>query len=243
MIVALVKKEISGFFSNPISLLSIGILVIVAFLFLWIFPESSYVTYGLGSPDLYFTFLAYLFLFIVPIFSVGFLAGEFQQGTEVLLRSLGLDWKHVIIAKFLSALVVIFMILILSSIHLFVVSDISFSSTLSLGQILSGFAGLVGVGACYAALSIMVTSFVEQTSLSILLAIILCFAFYTGLNIISQLPVFDGNPSLILDRLSLSYHTDQLGRGILRLATLLYFPTLITWSLWISSIKLNAKQV
>ena len=239
----LLRKELISFWSNSFSLVALGVLIILSFLFLWIFPDSSYLTYGLATFDLYFQYVSYLLLFVVPAFAVGLMSHEYVYGTEILLRSLGVNGIKVVGTKFLAALLVLILIMTLLSIHLYVIGDLAVENMDSTRQIFIGHLGLIIIGACYASLSIMVASFTEQTTSSLLVSIIVCFLFYSGFNILSGIPIFEGNIDYLLDRFSLTYHTGQLSSGILRMSTLLYCPLLILWSLWVASSNVNEKYV
>ena len=89
----------------------------------------------------------------------------------------------------------------------------------------------------------MVTSFVQQTTASFMISVFVCFMLFSGFNLLSDLPLFQGDFDFWLERLSLSYHADQIGRGILRLSTLVYFVALVVWSIWLASVRLNTKEV
>lgn len=241
---ALIIKEFRDYWSNSFGLISVAVLLLLTFLFLWIFPDSNYLSYGLSEGDLYFQFFSYLLLFAVPAYTVGFLANEYRYGTEELLRSLQIDWKTALLAKFVAALLVLMMILILSSTHLIVIYQLNLNvSTIPFFQILGSYIGLIGVGACYVAISLMVTSFVQQTTASFVISVFVCFMLFSGFSLLSDLPIFQGDLDFWLERLSLSYHADQIGRGILRSSSIVYFIGLVTWSIWLASFRLNTKEV
>ena len=150
--IALITKEWKDFWSNSFSLVSVGVIILLTFLFLWIFPDSNYNSYGYAEGDLYFVFMSYLLLFIVPAFAVGFLATEYRYGTEELIRSLGIPWRSALIAKFLAALLVMILILLLTYAHLWVVDDLAITEKgSSISQTVSSYIGLLGIGGVYIA--------------------------------------------------------------------------------------------
>ncbi len=244
MIAALIKKEIKDFWSNGFGLLAVGVLIVLAFLFLWVFQDSNYLSYGLADSALYFQFFSYLMLFLVPAFTVGFLANEYRFGTEELLRSLQVDWTKALIAKFFGGLSVVLLVLLLTSVHLFVVYQLSITpQEFPLSQIIGSYLGLIGIGACYIAITLCITAYVQQTAAAFILSVALCFMIYTGISLISDLAMFYGGLDFWIERFSLSYHADQIGRGILRLSSVIYFIALITWCIWLAAYRLNTKEV
>lgn len=240
----LILKEIRDFWDNVFGITSLAILLVVTFLILWIFPDSGYLSYGLAEGDLYFQFMSYLLLFIVPAFAVGFLASEYRYGTEELLRAMGINWRQVLLAKFIGAFFILLFVLLLTSVHLFVVYDLTLTdSSIPVAQLIGSYIGLIGVGACYICLALMITSFIEQTTASYIITVFVCFMLYSGLSLIGQIPAFAGGVDFWMDRISLSYHTDQIARGILRLSTVFYMVSLCIWSLWLAALRLNTKEI
>ncbi len=242
--VALIKKEWKDFWTNSFSLVSVGVIILLTFLFLWIFPDSSYDTYGYAEGDLYFVFMSYLLLFIVPVFAVGFLAAEYRYGTEELIRSLGVKWSSALLAKFIAAMLVLILILILTYAHLWVVGDLSITDKGSgASQTISSYIGLLGIGGVYIALSLLITAYVRQTTASYLLSVFVCFMIYIGISWIGALDIFSADLQYSIDRWSLSYHADQLARGILRLSSIIYVSGLIIWALWMAAYRLNTREI
>jgi len=241
---SLIIKELKDFSSSSFSIFAVALMIILTYSLLWVFPDSSYTSFGLAEGDLYFEFLSYLSLFVVPIFSVGFLANEYKYGTEELLRSLSISWRRILGAKFFAALVILILILALTSVHLIVVYQLSMSGQpFYWRQVLASYVGILGMGACYISISLMITSFVEQTTMSLLISVVICFFLYSGLSIISELPSFEGGLDYWLDRLSLSFHAEQISRGVLRLSSIVYIVLLTIWSLWVAAHRLSTKEV
>lgn len=242
--IALIIKEWKDFWSNSFSLISVGVIILLTFLFLWIFPDSSYATYGYAEGDLYFVFMSYLLLFIVPAFAVGFLASEYRYGTEELIRSLGIRWSRALLAKFIAALLVLILILFLTYTHLWVIGDLEIVDKGSgLQQTLSSYTGLLGIGGVYIAVSLMITSYARQTTASYLISVFICFMMYIGISWIGALDIFSADLQYGIERWSLSYHADQLARGILRLSSIIYVSALIIWSLWMAAYRLKTREI
>ncbi len=243
MMFGLIRKEINDFWSNGFGLFSIGILILLAFLFLWIFPDTSYPSYGLAEADLYFEFMSYLLLFVVPAYSVGLLANEYKHGTTELIRSLSIPWSKIVLAKFCTAILILGLILVLTVPHLMVVDIVASRESMHFSQRIGSYVGLIGAGACYAAISILITSYIEGVIASFITSVFVCFLIHSGLSILAELPIFSGGPDFWLDHFSLNFHTDHLARGVLRLSSIVYFTLLISCSIWAAALHLKYKEV
>ena len=101
---AVIKKELKNYFLSPIGYVVIGI-------FLLAFSSFFYLTtIGQSSIDLtylfYYTAL-YGLMFIVPLLTMWTFSGERKSGTDQLLLTSPVSMLGVVIAKFLSALLLI----------------------------------------------------------------------------------------------------------------------------------------
>ena len=116
---AVFKKELKSYFLSPIGYVVIGI-------FLLCFSIMFYLTaFTAGSVDLgglyYYTAL-YGLIIIIPILTMRMFAEERKNGTEQLLLTLPTSMFSVVMGKFLAALTVIVITLILSFMFFGIVS-------------------------------------------------------------------------------------------------------------------------
>lgn len=242
--ITLILKEWKDFWSNGFSVISIAIILLLTYLFLWIFPDSNYESYGYAEVDLYFILMSYVTLFVVPIFAVGLLSKEYEYGTDELLRSLGITWNRALLSKFITSLLVICTILLLSGVHIWVLQDLELTpGTTSLSQLIGSYLGLLGVAGTYAAISLMITSFIKQTTASYVVSVFVCFMLFIGIDWISNLEWWSSEVQYQLEILSLSWHADQLARGILRVSSIIYVSAIIIWALWVASYRLSTREL
>src|ERR1035437_1914545 len=98
------NKEITGFFSSLVAYITIGIFLLVAGLFLWVFPDTSILEYGYAGLESLFNIVPYLFMFLIPAITMRSLAEERKEGTFELLATRPLtDWQ-IILGKYLASL-------------------------------------------------------------------------------------------------------------------------------------------
>ena len=115
---AILKKEFKSYFLSPIGYVVIGI-------FLFVFSVFFYLTaIGNGSVDLgalyYYTAL-YGLIIIAPILTMRMFAEERKTGTEQLILTSPVSMVGVVFGKFLAAMCVIIITLIISIMYLFIV--------------------------------------------------------------------------------------------------------------------------
>lgn len=116
---AVFKKEFKSYFLSPIGYVVIGI-------FLFAFSVFFYLTtIATGTVDLgglyYYTAL-YGLMIIVPILTMRMFAEERKNGTEQIILTSPINMISVVMGKFLAALGVIIITLIMSFIYFFIIS-------------------------------------------------------------------------------------------------------------------------
>ena len=108
---AVYKKELKSYFLSPIGYVVIGILLLVCSVFFYLTTVSS------GSVDLgglYFYVALYGLIITVPILTMRMFAEERKTGTEQLILTSPVSITGVVLGKFLAAMAVITIALIIS---------------------------------------------------------------------------------------------------------------------------------
>ena len=112
------KKEFKSYFLSPIGYVVIGIFLFVFSLFFYILvPQSGSVDLG----SLYYYTALYGLMIIAPILTMRMFAEERKTGTEQLLLTSPTSMISVVLGKFLAALSVIIITLLVSFIYFFIV--------------------------------------------------------------------------------------------------------------------------
>ncbi len=101
---AVIKKELKNYFLSPIGYVVIGIFLLAfsSFFYLTTVSQSS-----MDLTYLFYNTALYGLMFITPLLTMWTFAGERKSGTEQLLLTSPVSMLGVVIAKFLSALILI----------------------------------------------------------------------------------------------------------------------------------------
>jgi len=108
---AILKKELKSYFLSPIGYVVVGIILFMFTIFFYI------TTVAYGSVDLtymYFNGLVYGLIIAVPLLTMRMFAEERKTGTEQLILTSPVSMVGVVLGKFLAALGVIFIALLIS---------------------------------------------------------------------------------------------------------------------------------
>ena len=239
----LIIKELKEFSYSYFGIGSMVLFILLSYAFLWIFPQSSYTSYGFSDPQNYFSFLSFLFLFIVPLISVGMITKEFSLGTFELLRTQDITWTQIVLSKFIALMCYVTILILLTVVHLYVLQEVSpEGKVIGSGQLLGSILGVILLASVYGTISLWIASWVEHSIMAIIISIIVCFLFYAGFGFLSELEWLKVGWGYFLKTISLQWHADQLSRGVLYFSTIVYTLSICAVSMYGTMISLARKN-
>ena len=116
---AVFKKELKSYFLSPIGYVVVGILLLVCTVFFYL-TTVQYGSVELGA--LYFYAVLYGFFIIIPILTMRMFAEERKSGTEQLILTSPVSIAGVVFGKFLAAMSVIAVALVVSFMYFGIVN-------------------------------------------------------------------------------------------------------------------------
>ncbi|WP_411272845.1 gliding motility-associated ABC transporter permease subunit GldF [Daejeonella sp.] len=239
---AILFKEISGFFSSLVAYITIAAFLIVTGLFLWVFPESSILEYGYAGLESFFNIAPFIFMFLIPAITMRSLAEEQKDGTFELLATRPLtDWD-IVFGKFGAALVIVVLTLFPTLIYYFTVYQLGVvKGNVDTGAVIGSYIGLVLLGSAFVSLGLFASSFGKNQIIAFTLAVFLCFLFFSGFDSFSQLDSLQKFSSY-LSGLGINQHYQSISRGVLDTRDLTYFLSFCFSFLLLTKTMLGARK-
>jgi ABC-2 type transport system permease protein len=236
------NKEITGFFSSLVAYITIGIFLLVAGLYLWVFPESSILDYGYAGLESLFNIVPYLFMFLIPAITMRSLAEERKEGTFELLATRPLtDWQ-IILGKYFACLVIVFAALLPTVIYYITVYQLGFTKgNIDSGAVIGSYIGLFLLGGAYVAIGIFASSISTNQIISFTIAVFLSFFAFSGFDSISQLLSFQSINTFLIN-LGINEHYQSISRGVLDTRDLIYFISFIAVFLVLTKTVLGGRK-
>lgn len=154
------KKEFKTYFLSPIGYVALGIFLAMYSLFFFI-TTIYYGTVDLG--DLYFATARYGLLLIVPILTMRMFAEERKSGTEQLLLTSPRSITSIVLGKFLAAVSVVVISLIMSIMYYIIVS---FFGKASISTVLVTMLGFLLVSMAAISIGMIASSITENQIIS-----------------------------------------------------------------------------
>jgi ABC-2 type transport system permease protein len=217
---AIARREMRAYFTTPIAyIVVIFFLVVTA---AWFFYGQQFFAQGVASLRGYFSLWPILYILLLPAITMRSWAEERRQGTAEILLTLPFRERELVLGKFAASLGLLLVTMVLSiGVPLSVAPLGSFEpgqiATQYLGVLLLGCAGLAG-GQLISALS--------SNQISAFLFSVVFLLFITLIGQIPSIVVLPAWIATVLSRVSLDYHFDSFGKGVLDTRAALYFIVL-----------------
>lgn len=237
---SLFKKEIKIFFGSLTGYLALLVFLLLAGLFLWVFPGNYNIPdNGYATLEGFFSLAPWLYLFLIPAITMRFIAEEKKTGTLEVLLTRPLADMQLIVAKFMAGLVLVTCSLLPSLIWFLSVYLLGNPvGSIDAGATWGSFFGLYFLAAIYLAIGIFASSISENQIISFILAIVLSFIFYLGFDFIAGTGIsYILTP--VLEWLSINNHYLSASRGVIDLRDVIYFAGMTLIFLWITRIFLR----
>jgi ABC-2 type transport system permease protein len=237
---SLFKKELKIFFGSLTGYLALLVFLLVAGLFLWVFPGSYNIPdNGYATLEGFFALAPWLYLFLIPAITMRFIAEEKRSGTLEILLTRPLSDMKLISAKFLAGLVLVTFSLIPTMLWFLSVYLLgSPVGSIDTGATWGSFFGLYFLAAIYLSIGIFSSSLTENQIISFILAMALSFVFYLGFDFIAS----SGIPYLLeqlFEWLSINNHYQSASRGVIDMRDVIYFTGMTFIFLWLTRINLR----
>ena len=166
--IAILKKEISIFFSTLIGYLIITLFLSVNSILLWTdISQFNIIDYGYADLDMFFFVSPILLLLFIPSISMRSFSEEYNSGTIELLITKPINILEIILAKFFAIMTVIFISLIPTIFY--VISIYYLGETignLDLAAVLGSYIGLILLSILFTSISIFCSSLYKNQIIS-----------------------------------------------------------------------------
>lgn len=211
---SLFLKEINAFFGSLVGYLVIVLFLIALGLIVWVFPETSVLSYGYADLEALFTYTPYVFIFLVPALSMRAISEERKTGTWELLRTSPLSLVQIVLAKYLALVVLVCVAVLPTILYLFSIIQLGDPvGNIDQASFMGSWLGLIGIGAVFAAVGLLTSALTSQQVVAFVMGVFFCFVLYFGFTAVSELQL--GIWSDWAEELSLSYHYSNLSRGVI----------------------------
>lgn len=240
--IEVLRKEFNGFLDSLIAYVVISVFLTGIGLLMWVFPDTSVLSYGYADMDTLFSLGPYVFLFLIPAITMRTFAEEKKSGTlELLFTSPLSDWD-IILGKFLAGFLMVLFALIPTVIYYFSLVQLGNPpGNIDTAGVMGSYVGLGLLGAVFTAIGVFASSLSGNQIVSFVVAVFLCFFIYTGFGSLAAIDVW-GTWSYFLIQLGVLHHYDALSRGLIDTRNLIYFFSVIAVMLLATKLVIGSRK-
>ena len=250
-IVAIADKELRSYFVSPIAYVVVGLF---ALLFGWFFvaslsvmvrfsmqagmfgggPQSININEFMLRPMLANT--AIVLLFFLPFLTARAYAEEKKSGTIELLLTSPLSDLEIILGKFLGVLTLFVLMLAVTALHMVI---LFWYGEPELGPMLSGYLGLLLMGASFISVGLLVSSATRNQ----IVAGVVTFAVLLLFWILSWMADSVGpTTQAVLSYLSILEHFDDFSKGVIDTRHIAYYVSFVAFGLFLTAKAVDTER-
>ena len=236
---AIFKKEFNSFFASTIGYIVISLFLLINSLLLWFF-KGDWNIFNTGFADLqaFFELIPWFLIVLTPAITMRFFSAEYANGTIEILKTRPLTAWQVVLGKFFSGWVVVFLSLLPTILYAIAISNLAQPEIIDWGSIMGSYFGLFLVAATFTSIGIFTSLLFKNELISFLIGMLLNFLLYYG---IEQLAVWYTKLPEWIQYLGMYEHYKSLGKGVVDSRDLVYFVSLGFIFLWLTKNKFAEK--
>jgi len=200
------------------------------------YPQRIDLILGVFAP--LFSSNSIIFLLVIPPLSMRLFAEEKKSGTIELLFTYPVKDIHVVIGKWLAAITILLVMLILTLPAPFLA--FKFAGSSEWGPVLSGYLGMFLMGVSFLSLGVLISAVSENQIVAIIVSYGALLGFwFLGWAVDPNSPKKIGN---VLNELSVIKHLDNFIRGVIDTKDIAYYVLFIFVTVFLTTRVLESKR-
>jgi ABC-2 type transport system permease protein len=220
-VIAIYKKELRDLLSGYTGSILLSCTLLVAGLWLWAFnSDANLLNYGFVDLAPFFTVMPPLFLLLAAALSMGSFSLEHQRGTIELLETRPLSYRQLFWGKWL-AIASLLALTLLATISMPLTLDFlaQAGDSMDLGSTLNGYLGLLLLAVMFVSIGTSCSALVKNPVVAFVISAFLMALIFYGPDGLTGVTA----NNLTIEKWGGLYHYRTLVRGILDVASLVYF--------------------
>jgi ABC-2 type transport system permease protein len=226
-------KELKSFFNSPVAYVILTLFLLIAG---WFFSSGLFLINQAELRDLFSVVIPLAYLFFIPAITMRVIAEEKKSGTLELLVTLPVRDAEIVLGKYFAAFLLLAAALLMT---------FSYPLTLAMlgdpdgGAILGGYFGLLLMGGSYLAIGVFTSGLTQNQIVAFITGFVLMFVFF----MLDKVVIFFPGPiASVLEYLSMTYHLENIARGIVDTRDIVYFSSVITVFLFLAVRTLESRR-
>ncbi len=226
------RREMAAYFFSPMAYIVISVFLLLTG---WFFTSDLFLSDN-SSLRSVMNVIPFIYIFFIPAISMRLISEEKKSGTIELLVTLPISDIDIVLGKYFAALgllVVSILFTLPYALTIIMLGDPD------IGMMISGYVGLVLMGAAYLSIGVFASTVTKNQVVSFIIAFIIIFALWLINKFLMIMPSY---LVPLLQFLSIDYHYNNLGRGVIDSRDVIYYLSLIVFMLSLSRLSLESRN-
>ena len=226
-------KELRSFFNSAVAYVILTLFLLIAG---WFFATSLFLIGQADLRDVFSTVIPLIFLFFIPALTMRLIAEEKKSGTIELLVTLPVRDVEIVLGKYLAAVILLAAALALTFAYPLTISLLGNPDG---GALIGGYLGLLLMGGAYLAIGMFTSGMTQNQIVAFITGFVLIFALFMLDKVVMFFP---GPIASVLEYASVTYHFENLARGVIDSRDVIYYLSLIILFLFLAVRSLEARK-
>jgi len=214
-VLAVFRRELSSSFDSPLAYIVVPVFLgLVATFTLWF---QDIFSQGVVSLRSFFFWSSLFFVILVPAITMRLFAEERRTGSLELLVTLPISETQVVLGKYLSALALLVVALLLTASY---PVSMAMLGELDWGPVIGGYLGLLLLGAALCGVGVAASALTSNQVVAFLVSMVLCLLPFAMGFFLHKVPA---TLLPVVQYMTIDYHFNNLARGVLDTRDLFYF--------------------
>lgn len=231
-VIPIFRREMFAYFFSPMAYIVISVFLLLTG---WFFTSQVFLGNDSSLRSVFDT-IPFIFIFFAPAITMRLMSEERKSGTIELLVTMPLsDWE-IVLGKYLAGLGLLIVALLFTLPYALTI--LIFGKP-DLGMLATGYLGLVLMGASYLSIGTFASTISKNQVVSFIIAFMIIFILFL-LN--KFLPVMPSYLVPVMQYLSIDYHYNNIGRGVIDTRDVMYYLSLIVFMLSLAKLSLESRK-
>ncbi len=211
--------------------------VIIVFLSIigWFFTSNLFLM-NVATLRIVFELVPLVFLFFVPAITMRLLAEEMKSGTLELLTTKPVRDIEIVLGKFFAAWTLLAAALAPTLIYAI---SVGLLGSLDLGPVFTGYIGLLLMGGVYIAIGLFASSLTENQIVAFIISFLIILTLFLLDKVLIYVPEAFAST---MEFLAIDYHFSNIARGVIDSRNVIYFGSLLGFSLYLATVSLERRK-
>nr|WP_242513641.1 gliding motility-associated ABC transporter permease subunit GldF [Galbibacter mesophilus] len=214
----------------------IGLFLILNGLFLWVFQgDFNIFESGFADMNAFFQLTPWILIFLIPAVTMKSFSEEKKSGTLELLLTRPISKSEIVFGKFFGSYILILIAVLPTILYVLTINTLANpTGSIDYGPIVGGYFGLLFLMGVYTSVGVFISSLTDNQIIAFVAAALVCFLLYFGFSGFSEILPFS-----FIEKLSLKYHFDSIGRGVIDIRDIIYFKSVSLFFIVLTIFKLK----